>query len=128
MPEWAPKQRDGDDSNAQYGPMNKYGHLMNLNPDNRDTIFITEPTYWNNENYIWQHVVVKSDAVLNISSNVKFYKGVNILIENDGELNVDGGELENVNIDVSSGGYLQVKNKGKINTIIFMQQMELMLK
>ena len=88
---------------------------MNLNPDNRDTIFITEPTYWNNENYIWQYVVVKSDAVLNISSNVKFYKGINILIENDGELNVDGGELENVNIYVSSGGYLQVKNKGKIN-------------
>lgn len=63
LPEWAPKQRDGDDSNAQYGPMDNYGYLMSLNPDDKDTIFITEPTYWNNENYIWQHVVVKSNAV-----------------------------------------------------------------
>ena len=114
LPEWVPKQSDGDDSNAQYGPMDSYGHLMSLNPDDKDTIFITEPTDWNSENYIWQHIVVKSGAVLNVSSKVKFYKGVNILIENDGELNVDGGELENVNIEVSSGGSLQVKNKGVI--------------
>lgn len=114
LPEWVPKQSDGDDSNAQYGPMDSYGHLMSLNPDDKDTIFITEPTDWDSESYIWQHLVVKSGAVLNISSNIKFYRGVNILIENDGKLNIDGGKLENVNIEVSSGGSLQLKNKGII--------------
>ncbi len=113
LPDWAPIAKDGDDSNAKYGPSN-YGHLIELNPNNRDTIFINEPTVWNNENYIWQHVVIRKGATLNVSSKIKFYKGVNVLIENSGKLIIDGGELENVNIKVSSGGYLCLNSKGKI--------------
>ena len=70
LPAWIPNEADGDDSNAQFGPMNKYGYLMDLNPDNRDTIFINEATNWDNDNFIWQHVVVKDDGVLNITSNI----------------------------------------------------------
>jgi hypothetical protein len=113
LPSWVPKERDGDDSNALYGPSN-YGHLTDLNPDNRDTIYITEPTNWDSDNFIWQHVVVKDSGILNVSSKIKFYKGVNILVQSNGELNVDGGKLENVDIKVLSGGKLYVKNKGKI--------------
>ena len=114
LPLYVPKQQDGDDSDVKFGPMNSYGHLMDLNPDNRDTIFITEQTNWNSENYVWQHVVIKNGGLLNISSNIKFYKGVNILVQNGGELNIDGGFLENVNIEIVSGGKLSLKNKGKI--------------
>lgn len=53
-------------------------------------------------------------SCLNISSKIKFYKGVNILVQSGGELSVDGGELENVDIKVLSGGKLYVKNKGSI--------------
>ena len=115
LPKWVPRKSDGDDSDAQYGPMDNYGNLMNLNPDNRDTIFIKEPINWNSENYIWQHIIVKNGGLLNITSDIKFYKGVNIVVEGGGKLIVDGVCLDNPNINISSKGELVIKNKGKIN-------------
>ena len=118
LPEWVPKVADGDDSNAKYGPTNygyiNYGSLQEINPDKKDTIFITEETDWEKENYIWQHIVIKNGGILNITSNIKFYKGVNILVENGGKLNVAGGYLEYPNIEVQSNGELHISNKGKI--------------
>lgn len=113
LPEWAPKVADGDDSNAKYGPSN-YGSLQEINPNKKDTIFITEETKWEKDNYIWQHVVIKNGGILNITSNIKFYKGVNILVENGGKLNVSGGYLEHPNIEVQSNGELHINDKGKI--------------
>lgn len=114
LPEWAPRYADGDDSNAKYGPINKFGFIEEINPDNKDTIFITEETDWDKENYIWQHIVIKNEGILNIKSNVKFYKGVNIIVENGGQLVVDAGYMENPNIKVELGGELIIKNKGRI--------------
>ena len=115
LPEWVPKVADGDDSNAKYGPTNygyiNYGSLQEINPDKKDTIFITEETDWEKENYIWQHIVIKNGGILNITSNIKFYKGVNILVENGGKLNVAGGYLEYPNIEVQSNGELHISNK-----------------
>lgn len=118
LPEWAPRYADGDDSNPKYGPINNgyigYGSLLEINPDKKDTIFITEETGWDKENYIWQHIVIKNEGILNIKSNVKFYKGVNIIVENGGQLVVDAGYMENPNIKVEPGGELIIKNKGRI--------------
>ena len=44
----------------------------------------------------------------------KFYKGVNIIVENGGQLVVDAGYMENPNIKVELGGELIIKNKGRI--------------
>ena len=118
LPEWAPRYADGDDSNPKYGPINYgtvgYGSLLEINPDKKDTIFITEETDWDKENYIWQHIVIKNEGILNIKSNVKFYKGVNIIVENGGQLVVDAGYMKNPNIKVEPGGELIIKNKGRI--------------
>ena len=40
VPEWAPNQQDGDDSDYSKGPVNRYGFLKDNNPDNKDTIFV----------------------------------------------------------------------------------------
>ena len=87
---------------------------MDLNPDNRDTTFITESTNWNSKKFIWQHLVVKDSGVLNVTSNIKCYKGVEIIVENGGRLILDGGVLENVNLKILSGGEINVRNKGVV--------------
>ena len=112
---FVPDTPDGDDSNERFGPMDMYGNLRDLHTEINDTMYITKSVSWDNENYMWRHIVVKDKGILNITSKIKFYKGVNIIIESGGIVNVDGGKLENVNVEVLSGGKFYITNKGTVN-------------
>ena len=114
LPIWVPSEPDGDDSDARYGSMDSYGRLKNLTSEINDTIFITKPLNWNTDSFLWQHIVIKDNGVLNISSNTKCYKGVGIIVKDGGVLNINGGTLEEVNLKILSGGELNINNGGTI--------------
>lgn len=62
-----------------------------------------------------RHLLFDVDSgVLNITSNIKCYKGVEIVVKDGGRLIIDAGILENINLKILSDGELYVNNEGVI--------------
>lgn len=116
LPEWAPLERDGDDNDANYGPVSEKG-LLRLSPNLRDTIICNESELWNNSNYIWQHVKIEDGGELDLNNDYFMYKDATITIESGGTLKLSGGYIYQANIIVKEGGTLRIINGGmlKIN-------------
>lgn len=114
VPSWAPAQQDGDDSDANLGPINAYGYFMDLNPETNDPIFIKNTTNWNTRKHVHSMVYVQSGGVLRITNQITMHKDARIFVQNGGTLIVDGGVVENANIKVHSGGSLEILQGGKI--------------
>lgn len=116
-PSWVPNTPDGDDSNASYGPMNGYGYLENLQPDTRDTIFITSNETDSMYGYIYNHICVKNGATLNVANTKIVHNGASITIHSGASLIVDGGVLENASVNLLNGSNLTIKNGGSIKPV-----------
>ncbi len=113
-PSWVSDISDGDDSDANYGPMNEYGYLENLLPDYRDTIFVTTNETDNDYGYKYNHICIKNGATLNITNNMIMHNGATITVCNGGILVVNGGVLDNASINFLSGSNFIVKNNGSV--------------
>ena len=112
---WWAEQTDGDDSNPLLGPMDEYGHLENLNPDERDTLYIN--SNWNLSFRLdrWNHVVVCNGATWKIQSSVTFYNGAKLILRDNAKLIVNmDGVLKGANIISQSSGQIQVEDGGQI--------------
>lgn len=114
IPYWAQEEADGDDSNPLYGPMNEYGYLQEISPNNYAEIIICTDTTWSEENYIHSNVRIVDGGKLTITANTKMYFTSCITIENGGELIVDNGSIARGNVVVRDGGHLSLINNGKI--------------
>ena len=113
LPSWVPDTPDGDDSNSDYGPIDRYGYLQEIKSDS--LIEITSTENWNADNYLYSNIVVRSKGTLSVSSKIIMYKNTTITVEFGGRLIVDGGILEQANITLKSGSNLTVKNDGQIS-------------
>lgn len=113
LPEWAPLVQDGDDTNADYGPVYDLG-LLRLSPDLYDTIVYDETTLWNNEDYVWQHIKIADGGELEIAHDVTMYKDATITVESGGLLLISGGYLYQANIIVQEGGTLRINEGGML--------------
>lgn len=113
-PSWVPDTPDGDDSDYSKGPMDEYGNCMEINPNNNDTIFITEDTVWQDFKYLYSHVLIRGNATLTVKDTVTFYKGCSITVENGGGLLVDGGKLNHIILKPQNGSSIIVKGNGHI--------------
>lgn len=113
LPEWAPRVQDGDDTNADYGPVYDLG-LLRLSPDLYDTIVYDETTLWHNEDYVWQHVKIVDGGELEIIHDVTMYKDATITVESGGLLLISGGYLYQANIIVQEGGTLRINDGGML--------------
>lgn len=91
-----------------------HGFLEDLNPDNRDTIFITSSETYDNISSIYNHICIKANGILTITDSLNFYNGADIIVENNGTLCVDAGTLNNANIVFKDGSFLDIKNGGSI--------------
>ena len=43
--------------------MDMYGNLRDLHTEINDTMYITKSVNWDNENYMWRHIVVKDKGI-----------------------------------------------------------------
>lgn len=114
-PAGIPDEPDGDDSNADYGPMNKYGYLKVLNPNVVDTIMVNDSVTIDNTEYLYNHFQVNSGGVLTIALDTEFWGDLSLNVKNGGTLIVDGATFDNVKITLESGSHLSIMHGGVIN-------------
>ena len=114
-PAGAPDTPDGDDSNPLYGPMNEYGYLESLNPNDRDTIYITTSTISSQIQHFYNHVVLCNGATWDIQDNVTFHNGAKMIIRENAHLNVKAnGALRGANVISKSSSQVNVEDGGQI--------------
>ena len=121
LPVWIPDEPDGDDSNPLYGPMNEYGYLESLNPNVRDTIYITtdkifsyDQPYAPIEHY-HNHVVLCNGALWEIEKEVIFHNGAKLVVRDNSVLRIkEKGVLRDANMVSQATGQIQVEGGGQI--------------
>ena len=119
IPSWAPTEEDGDDSDYTKGPIDEFGNLQVIdpdNPENSDTIFIDmdDDFTYSIPKYTGQHIKIINEAYLTISSHLFCCRGVSITTEKDCRLIISGGLLENVILKPQPGSKIIIKNGGRI--------------
>ena len=113
-PSWIPDQPDGDDSNYQYGPMNTYGHLQDLELWGLQTLHTLIDLTYSSRMFLYSNLCVCSMSKLTITSIITLYGNTKIIVEPNGELIIDGGTLQNADIVLRTGSKLTLKNGGSI--------------
>ena len=115
-PSWAPMEEDGDDSDCTKGPLDQYGNLLSVDPDEADTIYIDvddDFTYSTNK-YVGRHIKISDEAYLTVSSQLFCCNGVSITIEEGSRLIVRGGEINNVILKPQKGSSIVIEDGGRI--------------
>lgn len=110
-PSWVPDEKDGDDSDINYGPMSEYGYLLPL----PDGVTINTPTIYSQNNTIDFRIGIVKNGVLTINGTTTLSGNSRIRVCENGTLIVDGGTLQNANIEMVPGSSLIVRNGGIIN-------------
>ena len=119
LPPWAPLEEDGDDSDCTKGPIDEFGNLKIIDPDdpiNSDTsfFFMDDDFTYSIPKYTGKHIKIIDEAYLTISSHLFCCKGVSITIEKDCRLIISGGLLENVILKPQPGSQIIIENGGRI--------------
>lgn len=114
-PSWVPDEEDGDDSDYTKGPIDEFGFLQDVIPDQMDTIFIEHDTEFATMDFTTnRHILVRNNANLIISNHLTCYSGVSITIAPGSKLTLSGGILDNVILKLNPGGELTLSNNGTI--------------
>lgn len=113
-PEWIPDEPDGDDSDYSLGPMDRYGHLLDLDIIKNDTLFVINDTTWCTRQYTYGTIVIKNNSTLTVSDTIDVYGGTNWIVESGAKLVVDGGCIRNSSIDFKPYSSCEILHNGKI--------------
>lgn len=113
-PSWVPDEPDGDDSDYDYGPMDGYGHLLNLHSLISQSVIITGNTTYSQPQYNYGLTVLVPNSTLTVTSQFTLYDGVYIIVPNGSTLIVDGGSINNADIRLQNGGKLIIRNGGTV--------------
>ncbi len=113
-PSWVPNEPDGDDSDYDYGPMDAYGHLLNLHGLISQSVIITGNTTYSQPQYNYGLTVLVPNSTLTVTSQFTLYDGVYIIVPNGSTLIVDGGSINNADIRLQNGGKLIIRNGGTV--------------
>lgn len=113
-PSWIPDEPDGDDYDYQYGPMDNYGNLEDLELRGLQTIHIAADSIFTSRAFFYTKTCVCSYSKLTIKSTITLYGNTKIIVEPNGEFVIDGGILENADIELNPGSKLVLKNGGTI--------------
>lgn len=114
-PSWIPDDPDGDDSNYQYGPMDNHGNLEDLGQRGLDTTHIATDSTFTYRTFFYTKTCVCSMSKLTIKSTITLYGSTKIIVEPNAELVVDGGVLENADIELNAGSKIILKKRRNHN-------------
>ena len=111
-PSWAPNDPDGDDSNINFGPLDYYGNLQQLSPNGVtvDTSIINS-----SNSTMTNRIGIVKNGVLTITGTVTMAGDAKIRVCENGTLIVDGGTIQNANLELVPGCHLIVRNNGTIS-------------
>lgn len=111
-PSWVPDDPDGDDSSYQHGPMDSHGNLEDLELRGLQTTHIATNLTYTERAFSYTNICVCNMSKLTIQSTLTLYGNTKIVVEPNGELVIDGGILQNADIELSVGSRLSLKNGG----------------
>lgn len=111
LPDWAPLEPDGDDSDATKGAMDDYG---NLKPSGKIKNVQTTTT-WTSLSDCLPIVFVENGATLTLKGTMCLNPNSCIFVRNGASLVLDGVTLNHASIKVYNGGRLVVKNGAVLN-------------
>lgn len=110
-PSWAPDTSDGNDSNINYGALDDYGNLEVLPAG---ITISTMVTYSSNNSTSYRLGIVKGGG-LEITGTTTLTGDSKIRVCEDGMLIIDGGTLQNADIEMIPGSQLAIRYNGVIN-------------
>lgn len=110
-PSWVPDTPDGNDSDINYGPIDAYGNLQSLPTGTT----IKTPVTYNSNNSITQHLGVVNGGTITVKATTTMSGNGKIRVCEGGKLIVDGGTLQNADLELVPGCQVVVKNNGKVN-------------
>ena len=111
-PEWVPDTPDGDDSNINNGPIDDYGNIAPLSPNG---ITINSSVTYNSNISLSNRIGIVENGVLTISATTVMTDDAKIRVCENGTLIVDGGTIQNANIELIPGCHVIVRKNGIIN-------------
>lgn len=114
LPPWAPRQKDGDDSNCSIGPLRNFGHPTIIHPDSLDTVYIDCDTTFNTDCYLGNNICIRNQSKLTISSRLVMNHLSKITVESGSIIQIDGGIVQNATINPESGSSIILDHDGKI--------------
>jgi hypothetical protein len=95
---------DGDDSDPLLGEINTYGYCENLNPDERDTIFITSDSVTTDSSHVYNHIVVCNGATWTVSHSQTFHNGAKVFVREGAQLNTaSSAVMRDADVRIISG-------------------------
>ena len=95
---------DGDDSDPLLGEINTFGYCENLNPDERDTIFVTIDSVTTDSCHIYNHVVVCNGATWTVNHNQTFHNGAKVFVREGAHLDMsNSAAMRNADVRMVSG-------------------------
>ena len=110
-PSWAPDTPDGDDSDINYGPIDAYGNLQQLPAG----VTIKTPTTYASNTTTSNHIGIVNGGKLTITGTTSLTGNGKIRVCEGGILEINGGTLQNADIDLIPGCQVIIKNNGTIN-------------
>ncbi len=93
-PAWVPDIPDGNDADPKYGPMDEFGYLQEIGPDNCAPTIITKDTTWSTPQLIQGNLRIRAGVTLTVKNHLTIHKDAQIIVEG-GRLIVDGGTIHN---------------------------------
>ena len=116
LPVWIPDEQDGDDENPGVGAMDEYGNCDTLTATPAVTWYIDANVNYNStDSFTYPNIVIMQDGTLTISSSSMTMKeGSAIRVQSGGKLVIDGGQINDADITIESGGILIIDHNGLI--------------
>lgn len=112
IPRWY--RRDGDDSNANLGWINNYGHSVEICPAGTEQWVISADTTIAISQYNFKNIIVLEGQTMTIISDIVMHPASQIRLMSGAKLIVDNGQIINANIVPSSGSAITLRNGGVI--------------
>lgn len=109
-PSCALDDEDGDDTDANYGPMDELGNLEAITPHTYPPTTVSTNQTWSGTVRLCGNLIVKSNATLTITGSLIMPNHSQILVQNGGNIIVNGGLIKNSNIVVRTGCNLTLTN------------------
>ena len=79
------------------------------------TVTISGNEIYDSRRYLYRNIVIPSGSKLTIqNTRVDLYGNVNITVQDNGELVIDGGTLRNAKVELQNGSKLRILNNGTI--------------
>ena len=105
---------DGDDNDADYGPIDEYGNLTEIHA-NSEPYQVYGNIYPSGGVLLYGYVIKNGgNLIINEDISLIMYKDVDIVVESGGTLTIDGGTIEQANITLKKGANIVIKNNGTL--------------